>query len=86
MHLCFLIKGPPNLGLSKQYMHLPQSSARHVAHFPQLHTFFPTVTFTGLGVDDLSLLARSVASFFSNIEGSSLPELNETVMVDISLL
>ena len=67
-------------------MHLPQSSARQVAHFPQLQTFFPTVTFTGLGVDDLSLLARIVASFFSKIEGSSLPELNETVMVEISLL
>ena len=35
MHPFFLIPGPPNLGLSRQGIHLPQSSSLHVSHFPQ---------------------------------------------------
>ena len=35
MQLCFFFPGPPNFGLSRQYMHSPQSSVRHPVHFLQ---------------------------------------------------
>ena len=31
-HDCFFLPGPPNLGLSKQNLHDPQSTARHPEH------------------------------------------------------
>eukprot|EP00966_Prymnesium_polylepis_P027174 628504-Prymnesium_polylepis.1 len=34
VHACFRLPGPPNLGLSTQFLHSPQSSALHAAHTP----------------------------------------------------
>mmetsp|Transcript_13716 Transcript_13716/g.27576 ORF Transcript_13716/g.27576 Transcript_13716/m.27576 type:complete len:260 (+) Transcript_13716:760-1539(+) len=35
MHACFLMPLPPNLGLSLQFLHAPQSPRKHPAHEPQ---------------------------------------------------
>jgi hypothetical protein len=35
MHRCFFTSLPPNLGLSKQYKHCPQSSAKQPGHSRQ---------------------------------------------------
>ena len=42
MHFFLRVFDPPNLGLSRQNMHLPQSLARHPGHWRQPHVFFPT--------------------------------------------
>mmetsp|Transcript_5175 Transcript_5175/g.13281 ORF Transcript_5175/g.13281 Transcript_5175/m.13281 type:complete len:286 (+) Transcript_5175:2205-3062(+) len=34
-HACFLTPGPPYLGLSRQFLHLPQSVTRQPGHVPQ---------------------------------------------------
>ena len=39
-HRCFFFPGPPNLVLSRQYVHFPQSSLRHPGHAPQPRPLF----------------------------------------------
>ena len=43
MHGFFFFPGPPNLGLSKQNLHAPQSSARHPVHSPHLLRLLPEI-------------------------------------------
>ena len=39
MHFCLFVPGPPNLGLSKQFLHLPQSSFLQPVHTPHRTRF-----------------------------------------------
>ena len=39
MQLCYSFPGPLNLGLSLQYLHVPQSSHMHPVHTPQRFLF-----------------------------------------------
>ena len=40
---CFFLSGPPKRGLSMQYLHVPQSSARHPLQWPHRFLFLPVM-------------------------------------------
>ena len=45
MHGFFFFPGPPNLGLSKQNLHEPQSLARHPLHSLHLLRLLPKISY-----------------------------------------
>ena len=45
MHGFFFFPGPPNLGLSKQNLHEPQSLARHPLYSPHLLRLLPKISY-----------------------------------------
>jgi hypothetical protein len=47
-----LTPGPPNRGLSRQFLHVPQSAARHWAHTP--HRLYATTGGRARGADGIA--------------------------------